>query len=447
MRFGGRSRVAVTVLGVLLALAALAVVGYRVLAPRDTLTRPTVPYPEPSVITDERPFGELRAAPLIVERRLRVFAEKWRVWSDFPVGERYESTPYWVLRRWPAQVVGVAAVQTPAGPRVVSQWSDGAVITLDARGGTVAWRVDVPIVAHRYDGRRTGAAVVYEPALMRTVRVGERVVVVVVGRDALQAYDADTGRLLWRRATACRTNAWTGSGLLLVPACGGGPITVLRAVDGRPVRRWTPPPASGQDAPTTPAVPAVGRPAPALCAVGRAECPVVTASGRAWRLHPDARFEEVPPLPPGALPAGALAARVGTGDEFVVYPTRTGVAARRLAEAAPRWRWDGQARLFGADAAGVYLLTDDRTVLGLDPGSGRLIVLGCAASPEDETWRVGHVYATGIGYVAIERVTGAPPESADQRYYFGPRPVALVELYAPTKLPVWPGKFAACAPS
>ena len=32
----------------------------------------------------------------------------------------------------------------------------------------------------------------------------------------------------------------------------------------------------------------------------------------------------------------------------------------------------------------------------------------------------------------------------DQEYYYGPRPVALVELYTPTKLPVWPGKFAAC---
>jgi hypothetical protein len=34
----------------------------------------------------------------------------------------------------------------------------------------------------------------------------------------------------------------------------------------------------------------------------------------------------------------------------------------------------------------------------------------------------------------------------DRQYFYGPRPVALVELYTPTKLPVWPGKFAACRP-
>jgi hypothetical protein len=32
----------------------------------------------------------------------------------------------------------------------------------------------------------------------------------------------------------------------------------------------------------------------------------------------------------------------------------------------------------------------------------------------------------------------------DRQYFYGPRPVALVELYTPTKLPIWPGKFAAC---
>ena len=47
---------------------------------------------------------------------------------------------------------------------------------------------------------------------------------------------------------------------------------------------------------------------------------------------------------------------------------------------------------------------------------------------------------------SVERVSGAPATGTDDEYYFGPRPVALVELYAPTKLPVWPGKFAACNP-
>jgi hypothetical protein len=94
----------------------------------------------------------------------------------------------------------------------------------------------------------------------------------------------------------------------------------------------------------------------------------------------------------------------------------------------------------------VYLLSEDHTILGLNPLNGGLAVLGCASMEPNEIWVVGHVHATGEGYIAVERITGAPATSTDDEFYFGPRPVALVELYAPTKLPVWPGKFAACNP-
>ena len=127
-------------LGVLALLAGSGIIAYRVFAPHETLTQPTVPYPESQVITDERPFSELRAAPLVVEGRLRVYAEKWRVWSDAPVGVRYESTPYWAFRRWPAQVVGVVTAESASGPVVVTQWSDGEIIAIDARRGVIAWR-------------------------------------------------------------------------------------------------------------------------------------------------------------------------------------------------------------------------------------------------------------------------------------------------------------------
>src|SRR5690606_38702527 len=108
--------------------------------------------------------------------------------------------------------------------------------------------------------------------------------------------------------------------------------------------------------------------------------------------------------------------------------------------------WQGRGRLIAADSAGVYLLTEDRTVLELSPATGHLAAVGCAGAP-DEDWTLGHVYPTGTGtYLALERLNrGAPPDADDQAYYFGPRPMALVELYPPTKLPQWPGKFAACA--
>ena len=92
----------------------------------------------------------------------------------------------------------------------------------------------------------------------------------------------------------------------------------------------------------------------------------------------------------------------------------------------------------------MYLLRDDGTVLGLSAATGHLASVGCANGPEDQPWEIGHTYPTGGSYLALERITGAPATAEDQQYFYGPRPIALVELYAPTKLPVWPGKFAAC---
>src|SRR5258708_30798955 len=86
-------RISAVVVSVMVALAATAVIGYRVFAPHETLTLPTVPYPGVAVITDERPYSELRAAPLVVEGRLRVYAEKWRGGAGAPGGGRQHTTP------------------------------------------------------------------------------------------------------------------------------------------------------------------------------------------------------------------------------------------------------------------------------------------------------------------------------------------------------------------
>src|SRR5439155_5691845 len=91
-------------------LAAVAgVVGYRVLAPAETLDRALQPYP-PAYVANAARLGVLTSMPLIVDDRLRVYAEKRRVWADTPVNSRTELSPYWAYRRWPAEVVGVAAV-------------------------------------------------------------------------------------------------------------------------------------------------------------------------------------------------------------------------------------------------------------------------------------------------------------------------------------------------
>jgi outer membrane protein assembly factor BamB len=419
-------RIAASVVVAVLALGAFAVVGYRVLAPHEQLTRPTVPYPAVQVITDERPFSELRAAPLVVEDRLRVYAEKWRVWSDAPVGVRYESTPYWAFRRWPAQVLGVVTAQTTAGPMVVTQWSDGEVIALDARRGDIAWRTTAPVAAGQsYDGRRTGAATVYQPRHLLTARVGSQTVIVLTGPDSARAFDAASGQLLWQRTvpSGCEQAAFTGAGLFAVPTCDGRAITFVSVTDGQVRSNWVSP---------TPTVPATH----ALCELSRFECRLVTVGTASWVLGADASLTAAPPLEPGAMLSG----------DRVVYPTTTGVEARPLGAKDPLWTWTGRGTLIDADAVGVYVIAQDRTVLGLSPATGHLVVLGCASSEPNEDWQIGHIYSTGGGYLALERITKAPPTAKDPQYFFGQFPVALVELYTPTRLPVWPGKFAACNP-
>jgi hypothetical protein len=128
----------------------------------------------------------------------------------------------------------------------------------------------------------------------------------------------------------------------------------------------------------------------------------------------------------------------------VILQTATGVAARRLTDGAALWTYLGTGTLIAADTVGVYLLTKDHTVLGLSPVTGRLSVLGCASAQPNENWRIGYIHTTDTAYLALERITKEPATAEDKLYYYGPRPVALVELYPPNKLPVWPGKFAAC---
>jgi hypothetical protein len=195
---------------------------------------------------------------------------------------------------------------------------------------------------------------------------------------------------------------------------------------------------TGREVGTTTALPADATPKPVGCRLGRSQCRLVNAAGDTWLVGPDGRLTPVPAFGPDALLAGDL----------VVYPTQIGVSARPITSPTPQWTWTGQGRPIAADAAGVYLLTPDLTMIGLNPYTGGLRTVGCAAMLPGEKWKLGHVYSAGDGqYVALERVsTNARPDAADREYFYAARPVALVEMYPPDKLPVWPGKFAACRP-
>ena len=193
------------------ALAVVGVVGYRVLAPHDTLTVAQRPYPAAEVAPFLR-IGVLTSAPLIVDNRIRVYAEKSRVWADSPVSSRTQLSPFWAYRRWPAALVGVMAVESV--PVVVSRWSDGALVALDARTGRVAWRSRIS-PGGRYTGRRTGSATVYSPVGLYTARSAADGTPVVVADG--RAFDARTGRPLWTVPRGCDT--WTTATAYVVADC------------------------------------------------------------------------------------------------------------------------------------------------------------------------------------------------------------------------------------
>ena len=179
---GAARRRVVAVLAGLVLVAGAGLVVYRVFAPGEVLAEPTVGYPAAPTPRPPAVLGTLPSAPLIVEGRLRVVADKRQVRADGPVDSRYLNTPYWSFRRWPAELVGVVA----AGGTVVTRWSDGELVGLDARTGRDIWRAkgEKPVIPG-YAGRRTGAPTVYAPPGL--FLAGDTVV--VAGATSTQAYD------------------------------------------------------------------------------------------------------------------------------------------------------------------------------------------------------------------------------------------------------------------
>ncbi len=195
------ARQAVVMGAAVVLLAATAGVGYRVLAPAETLTAATDPYPAQAEQARSERYGNLAAAPLILDGRLRVYAEKRRVWADTPVTAKMLVTPFWAYRRWPAELVGLAgAEQLGQPPIVVSLWSDGGVVALDGTSGRIAWRTRVE-PGGRYEGRRTGSRTVYEPAGLLTAAssTDSRPVVLVSRAGQVRAYDPWSGQQRWER--------------------------------------------------------------------------------------------------------------------------------------------------------------------------------------------------------------------------------------------------------
>lgn len=384
--------VALAVAGVL---AATGLAAYRVFAPAEVSALASGPYPaapaaQPGVI------GSIAAAPLIVDGRLRVYAATRQVRADGPVDARTQRTPYWSYRRWPAQVVGVVAV----GTTVVSRWSDGDLVALDGRTGRISWRSSGRLPkATGYDGGTTGASAVYAPAGMNTA--GGRVIV----RDAgqVRAFDAVSGRVLWRtNATEC--DGFTTAGGWYVVPCGIPQFYELAT--GQPVN-WVPP-GTGTGFAIE----------PVSCDVALSECAGMrTNSGgvvRGWLVE-----ESVPVAAPGlnapnSTVVGDVVVAVGNGE----------VVARSARDNTEIWRWRGNTNIveqLPVETGAVHLLTGDRQLVTLDPASGRERSRFVLAYGRERThWVPGHV-AVRDGFVTVERMapSGGPED------YFSVVPIII----------------------
>src|SRR5690349_10862035 len=195
------ARFSVIALAVVCVLGATAVVGYRVLRPADSAVEAHGPYPDRPAAEPVR-YGELTSAPLIVDGRLRVYADARRVWADADVTSRTERTPFWSIRRWPAEVTGVVAVEGSyeGVALVMVKFSDGVVLAVIPKTGRIAWQDQARASeGETYDGRRTGGATVWQPAGIFTARSNTDggAVLVVAGGDEIIAYNPWTGKRRW----------------------------------------------------------------------------------------------------------------------------------------------------------------------------------------------------------------------------------------------------------
>ena len=238
----GRRRLAIAV-AVLLATAAVVVIVHRVLAPAEVSTVARADYPAPA-----RPaagvIGRLPVAPLIVDGRLRVYAAHRQVYADRPVDGAVPDQPVLVVPAVAGELTGVVA----SGSTVVSRWSDGQLVALDARTGGVLWRAEGPEpVESTAPVRRTWAATVWVCARAPARRPSRRADGAGGYGDAqARGVELSGGRELWRVELPgrCRSDVGTtATGQLIgLDTCAGAATVEFRdAATGEVRERWRPP--------------------------------------------------------------------------------------------------------------------------------------------------------------------------------------------------------------
>ncbi|GGK12582.1 hypothetical protein GCM10010124_01370 [Pilimelia terevasa] len=342
-------------LAVLLACALLAGLGalaaYRTLRPAEVLTLARGPYPA-GPTTPLRGYGRFADAPLFVGEQVRVYANKYQVKADGPGNQRFQASPYWSLRRWPQQVLGVVV----AAGRAVTRWSDGELTATDVRSGAVAWRQPGPAVpaGARYTGRRDGAGSVYAPDGMHTAAD----TVIVRGRTETVAYDP-AGAVRWREpAGACPVESFTTTDgrYAVVRGCGPETVEFRDPRTGRLRDTWA----------------AGGAVTPLACAPARSACVALRVArpgapgprGEGWLLAAGR-----PARAAGLDNPGALAMADGRGQVLAATLADGAVVVGPAAGGPALWRWRAPAVPVRPDPATAALLGIPPGVGGLRPGT------------------------------------------------------------------------------
>jgi outer membrane protein assembly factor BamB len=372
-------------------LAGIGALGWRVLQPAAAIDRSGKPYPAAAAEPDAERYGDVPDAPLYLDGRLRVFAEKRRVWTDTAMKGSNETIPYWSYRRWPGQVVAVVAIEPTAAnpvPMVVTRWSDGTVTGIDARAGRVAWEKRIaPKDKSGYTGRRTGAATVYRPRGLYTAGGA----LVVGGGGSAAGYDPWTGDRRWSRPAACGGDTargeWTTT-TAYVSRCGDR-LDIVDAATGTPRGTW-----SGS------------APEPWGCVLGQSGCRMLTSGGANFRLGDDGALAEAPAARPGT--------RFLVADGYVEWTKDSDVGVVDASSGRQRWQVPLHGYVVAADDDYVYLITTSHWLVALDATTG--LDRARVPIPAARNWRAATVYAAH-GFVAVERVIGAESDSDDHYFY------------------------------
>lgn len=438
-------RIVLTGLFAVLVLTGMGITAYRTLKPAETVSRADKPVPSPEPIKSIQ-YAELAAAPLIVEGRLRVYTEQRRVFADTPVTAQRLMTPHWSYRRWPAEVVSIVAVEKPASgvgmSVVVTKWSDGDIVALDAEKGDIVWQVKIdPADGESFKGRRTGAKTMWAPddLFVASSAVDKQPVVIATGKDVVEGIDPVNGTVRWTRSfpaePGCRTNDWTGADAYFVKNTCTKPATleIYDAGTGAQLTTWRPPGASiGTDSVTNWFI------EPASCQLGRSGCAlfkaaptgdVVTYTDAAsgvgsitpgyWSLNPDHTVKPEPVADKdNVVVVGDVMAQQMTGGYIWAFSRSTG---QRL------WMSEVAGRLIGGDQRNVYLINNEYQLLVLNLETGAVTSsTELRIRPADKF--VYSMYYLHAGYLVIERLQTTKESEIDDRYYFSQDTVVLVGI-------------------